>query len=77
MKDQMPICAAFVAECRELFGAESINPEIRKGMHGEPTFYASENGHELGTKDTRQGLALTHIEINAPARTAPAGRRGK
>lgn len=64
MKDKMPLCAAFVAEMRAAFGADQINPEIRKGMAGEPTFWASENGHEIGTKDTRKGLKLSQMVID-------------
>lgn len=45
----MPGTAAFIDAMREAFGADMINDQIRKGMKGEPTFYASENGHELGT----------------------------
>lgn len=73
MKDKMPTCAAFVAECREFFGAESINPEIRKGMHGEPTFYAAENGHVIGTKDARRGIKVSDMVIDKYV----AGKGGK
>lgn len=50
MRDKMPNVAAFIDELRAVFGAEMINAQIRKGLNGEPTFYARENGHELGTK---------------------------
>lgn len=49
MRTEMPGTAAFIDAMREAFGADMINDQIRKGMKGEPTFYASENGHELGT----------------------------
>ena len=49
MRDQMPECAAFVDSLREAFGKEHIDAQIRAGMRGEPTFFASENGHTLGT----------------------------
>lgn len=40
---------AFIDQLREAFGKEMIDGQIRKGMHGEPAFWASENGHEIGT----------------------------
>ena len=50
MREKMPICAAFIDELRKVFGDECINASIRKGMEGQQTFYACEDGHELGTK---------------------------
>lgn len=49
MRTEMPGTAAFIDAMRDAFGADMINDQIRKGMRGEPTFYAKENGHELGT----------------------------
>lgn len=46
----MPLTAAFIDECREAFGAEMINGQIRLGMQGARTFHAAENGHEVGTR---------------------------
>ncbi len=49
MRDDMPTTAAFIDSLREAFGADMINDQIRKGIKGEPTFYAQENGLTLGT----------------------------
>ncbi len=49
MRSEMPNVAAFIDELRAAFGVEMVNEQIRKGLKGEPTFYAQENGHELGT----------------------------
>lgn len=49
LRDEMPLTAAFIDAMRETFGVDEINDQIRKGMHGRPTFWASENGHEVGT----------------------------
>jgi len=49
MRKDMPQVAVFIDQLREAFGADMINLQIRLGMRGEPTFFASENGHELGT----------------------------
>lgn len=45
----MPETAAFVDAMRQAFGVDEINGQIRKGMAGDPVFWASENGHEIGT----------------------------
>lgn len=49
LRDEMPATAAFIDDLRDAFGAEDINPSIKGGMAGVPTFYARENGHEIGT----------------------------
>lgn len=49
MREKMPQTAAFIDDLRKTFGAASINEQIRRGLNGEPTFYAKENGFELGT----------------------------
>jgi hypothetical protein len=58
MRDQMPMTAAFVDEMREAFGKESIDAQIRLGMRGEPTFFAQENGVQVGTRDTRSVVCV-------------------
>ena len=45
----MPEIAAFVAQMKSAFGEEEINEAIHRGKAGEPTFYAAENGHTVGT----------------------------
>lgn len=50
MREAMPTVTAFIDEMRAVFGADSINASIRRGLAGEPQqFHAVENGHELGT----------------------------
>lgn len=49
LRDQMPGVASVVDELRQAFGVESINAQIKKAIAGERTFYACENGHEIGT----------------------------
>ena len=51
LRDAMPQTAAFVDFAREVFGAESVNAAIRKGMGGLPGhFHAVEAGREVGTE---------------------------
>ena len=50
LRDAMPQTAAFIDFAREVFGAESVNAAIRKGMGGLPGhFHAVEAGREVGT----------------------------
>lgn len=46
----MPETAAFIDKMREAFGVEMINKSIRDGLAGEGSFYASENGREIGSR---------------------------
>lgn len=49
LRETMPTVAAIIDDLRAAFGADVINPSIKGGMAGVPTFYARENGHEIGT----------------------------
>lgn len=64
LKDEMPQTAAWIAALRTAFcetPAElaAFNAQIKAGMDGQPTFYASENGRVVGRKDHRQGVIAT------------------
>lgn len=52
LREQMPEVTAFIDELREAFGKEHIDQQIRRGIKGEPVFYAKENGHQIGTPIT-------------------------
>lgn len=56
LRAEMPITADFIDAMRAEFGAAEINEQIRRGMHGEATFYAKEGGHEIGRRDLREGV---------------------
>jgi hypothetical protein len=58
MRDQMPECAALIDSLRKAFGKEMIDAQIRKGMRGEPTFWATENGHEIGTRQVQTSAVM-------------------
>lgn len=62
MREEMPITAAWIDRMRKAFGAEHIDGQIRKGMKGEATFWASENGHTVGTEG-RQGWRVIKDEM--------------
>jgi len=46
----MPGVTAFIDSMRAAFGKEVIDSIIRRGMRGEPVFFAKENGIEVGTR---------------------------
>lgn len=50
LRDEMPITATFIDTMRATFGASGIDAAIRSGMKGQPSFWACENGREVGTK---------------------------
>jgi len=55
----MPIVTEFIDECRKAFGTEMVNQQIKLGMQGAETFYARENGYEVGTKFKEPKIFLT------------------
>jgi hypothetical protein len=65
MREQMPVVAALIDEYRAVFGKESIDTVIRRGMKGEPVFFASENGHTVGTPIPR-GVRVLKDERGNP-----------
>ena len=50
MRQAMPTVAGWIDGLRAAFGAEMIDAAIRAGIDGQPTFYAAENGIEIGTR---------------------------
>ena len=71
LRETMPTVAAIIDDLRDAFGAEDINPSIKGGMAGVPTFYARENGHEIGTPLDLAGRKVVGGEdmvINRPAK---------
>lgn len=67
MRQAMPETAAFIDALRETFGAAEINAAIKDGIAGHPTFWAKENGHEIGTKEqeqTNRCVSISDIQIN-------------
>lgn len=46
----MPVTAGFIDQMREAFGVEQINGAIKGGLAGEGSFYAKENGIEIGSR---------------------------
>jgi hypothetical protein len=49
LREEMPVVTELIDRFRKTFGRANIDDVIRRGMKGEPVFYASENGHTIGT----------------------------
>ncbi len=77
LRDSMAGVAAFIDECRAVFGAEIINEQIRKGMHGSPTFYACENGIEVGTKMPEAKKFITADKMSIQPGVNFSGTKGQ
>ena len=75
-RQTMPLVAAWIDEMRAAFGADIIDEAIRRGMRGEPTFWARENGHELGTRapEPRNALSVNQLVLEG-IRPAKGGQR--
>lgn len=63
LRDAMPLTSAFIDELRDVFGADAINAEVRKGMQGIPGFYACENGIEVGTRMLTRGSEISVAQM--------------
>lgn len=49
LREKMPEIAAWVDQMVDAFGKDCVHGQIRRGLAGEPTFFAQENGHAVGT----------------------------
>lgn len=67
----MPTTAGFIDALREAFGASQIDRSIRAGIDGQPTFWACENGQEIGTRATPPGASFTAEQCLAARRPKP------
>jgi len=48
-REAMPRVAAWIDLLRQAFGESEINEQLRRGVRGEPVFFATEGGHQIGT----------------------------
>lgn len=62
----MPTVARWIDDLRSAWGAEQIDQAIRAGMNGQPTFYAAENGQQIGSRPSPASediISLTDCHI--------------
>lgn len=82
MRDQMPVCAAFIDELRSVFGQQDIDNVIRRGLRSdckpEHRVFFEEAGESLGT---RQPAAVRSVSVAdmvlGPLPTIQSGRKGR
>ncbi len=72
--ETMPVMADFIAACREYFGAVNVDPGIKAGRAGQATFWASENGIEIGVKSEDRGIPLSQLQIGPLSAPVQAGK---
>lgn len=82
LRAEMPTVTAWIDDLRAVFGADQINPQIKSGIAGQPTFWARKNGIEIGTRalyDANKAIALSDTVISSKNATAAphASRKGK
>lgn len=58
----MPTTAGFIDRMREAFGVEMINAAIKGGLAGDGSFYAKENGLEIGSRPAG-GQAVNGLDL--------------
>ncbi len=75
LREAMPIVTEFIDACRVAFGASSVNESIKAGMQGFETFYASENGHTIGTPIPEPKIYTTMRRDIQPLVIAKRGRQ--
>jgi hypothetical protein len=66
LREEMPGVAGWIDELREVFGKDMIDGQIRKGMKGEGTFWAAENGHVIGSRSMGQTSARSWDQQGNP-----------
>jgi hypothetical protein len=70
LKEKMPGVAAFLDWACDAFGKESVHGQVREALAGEPVFYASENGYEIGKRPPR-GKGITWHPVTGCAIEGP------
>lgn len=67
LRNAMPETAAFIDAMRDAFGADQINPQIKKGVAGIPNnFHATEAGRTSGAAFEAPGASFTLDELWFP-----------
>lgn len=80
LRQSMPETAAFIDAMRDAFGADMINAAIRAGIDGQPTFYACENGQEIGTRaphSAERAISLADTSVGPYKAATRYGANGK
>ncbi len=81
LRTEMPVVAAFIDEMRKAFGVDVVNQQIKRGMKGEQTFFATENGHTVGTSmdvpDLDKVFSGDRLVVRPAQESLKGGKRGR
>jgi hypothetical protein len=68
LRTAMPLVTTWIDDLRAAFGVDDINAVIKAGVSGLPGFYASEAGHQVGTRPVQSGteVGATQMVILVP-----------
>lgn len=68
LREKMPVVAEIVDAFRAAFGVETVDALIRAAIKdGMPTFWARENGVEVGVKIEGEGCVPTLLKTTPPS----------
>lgn len=76
MRESMPWVTLVIDQFRAAFRDNDGKPEawiaenIKQGMAGKPTFFAAENGIEVGTASSQRGLSLADMVVEPKPKEA-------
>lgn len=76
MRELMPVTTAFLDMLRETFPDAEVAQSIRDGLAGQPRFWASENGYEIGTPITMSPNAFVLDSVALARHVAEFGGVG-
>lgn len=67
MREAMPVVSAWIDDLRLAFGRDDVTRWVREGL-ADGTFYAAENGHEIGVlaPAPENAISLAEMVIAAP-----------
>ena len=64
LREDMPYTAVFIDQMRDAFAVEMINSAIKGGLSGDGSFYAKENGIEIGSRPVEiAGRAVNGLDM--------------
>jgi hypothetical protein len=75
LRSDMPLVTEFIDAVREAFGRQSVDAAIRAGLDGQPSFWASENGLEIGARLPHTGVPVSQMVIGPLCQSTPPPRR--
>ncbi len=75
LRSDMPLVTEFIDVVREAFGRPAVDAAIRAGLDGQPTFWARENGLEIGARLPDTGVPVSQMVIGPLCQSTPPPRR--